>query len=93
MGAVARGRKAAARRADVACSMTRPQDRRMARLIGRSVQEIARKVARMPTFRANARAGQPATEMIRHAIDVTVRVKPPARKVGSRGERMSTLAI
>jgi hypothetical protein len=61
----------------------------MARLIDRSIQEIARKVAWIST---NARAGS-RRQKIRHAIDVTVRTKPPARKVGSRGERMSTLAV
>jgi len=61
-----------------ACSMTRAG---AARLNGRSVQEV-RKVARMPAFRANATNGQPARKA--RAIDVIVRARPPARKVGSR---------
>jgi hypothetical protein len=88
-GAGGRGREATARRADAAFSMTRSQDRRTARLIGRSVQEVARKVARMPTFRANTTSGQPATRKTRRAINVTMTITPPARKLGSRGRRMS----
>jgi hypothetical protein len=59
-----------------AYSMTRAG---AARLNGRSVQEV-RKVARMPAFRAKATNGQPARKA--RAIDVTVRARPPARKVG-----------
>ena len=61
----------------------------MARLIGRWVQEVARKVAQMPDFQGQGMRGQPATGKTRHAINVTVRAKPPARKVGLRGGRMS----
>ena len=57
----------------------------MAQLIGRSVQEVARKVAQMPTFRANARVGQPAPGKTRHAIDVTVRAKSLGEEGGIEG--------
>jgi hypothetical protein len=40
-------------------------------------------------FRGYRTSGQPATGKARHVIDTTVKPKLLARKVGSRGERMS----
>jgi hypothetical protein len=40
-------------------------------------------------FRGYRTSGQPATGKARHVIDITVKPKLLARKVGSRGERMS----
>jgi hypothetical protein len=87
---VVRGREAAACRADAACSMTRPQDGAADWSIGSGGREEGGTDA---DFQGQRTSGQPATEKTRHVIDVTVRAKPPARKVGSRGRRMSTLAI
>jgi hypothetical protein len=55
----------------------------LTRLIGRWVQEAARNSGGTDAdFQGQ---GQPATGKTRHATDITVSAKPPARKVGSKG--------
>jgi hypothetical protein len=72
--------------ADAACSMTRPQDGAADWSIGSGGREEGGTDA---DFQGQRTSGQPATGKTRHAIDVTVKAKPLARKVGSSGGRMS----
>jgi hypothetical protein len=85
-GAGASSRGAAARRADAACLMTRSQDGAADWSIGSGGHEEGGTDA---DFQGQRKSGQQATGKTRHAINVTVTVTPPARKVVSRGGRIS----
>jgi hypothetical protein len=68
--------------------MTRPQDGAAGWSIGSGGREEGGTDA---DFQGQRTSGQPATGKTGHTIDVTVGAKPPARKVGSRDGRISTM--